>query len=154
MTENVAPNTAGTTAGAETESLESVVARLEEIYVNDPAVKDHGVTLGEVSVGHVEMHRDVTADMVNSHEICHGGFLFHLADTALAYCVATFGAAPVTRRAEITYVAPAKLGARLTAIARQQIEFGRDRMIEVRIEADGELVAYFTGHSTSPRPRA
>ena len=153
MTENVAPTTPAE-AGGETESLEPVRARLEEIYVNDPAVKDHGVTLGEVSVGHVEMHRDVTADMVNSHKICHGGFLFHLADTALAYCVATFGAAPVTRRAEITYVAPAKLGTRLTAIARQQIEFGRDRMIEVRIEADGELVAYFTGHSTSPRPRA
>ena len=44
-------------------------------------------------------------------------------------------------------------GTRLTATARQQIEFGRDRMIEVRIEADGVLVAYFTGHSTSPRPR-
>ena len=150
MTENATPNA----GAAEPESQESVVARLEEIYANDPAVKDHGVTLGEVSVGHVQMHRDVTADMVNSHEICHGGFLFHLADTALAYCVATFGAAPVTRRAEITYVAPAKLGTRLTAVARQQIEFGRDRMIEVRIEADGELVAYFTGHSTSPRPRA
>ncbi|XNY99877.1 PaaI family thioesterase [Micrococcus luteus] len=150
MTENATPNA----GAAETESLGSVVARLEEIYANDPAVKDHGVTLGEVSVGHVQMHRDVTPDMVNSHEICHGGFLFHLADTALAYCVATFGAAPVTRRAEITYVAPAKLGTRLTAVARQQIEFGRDRMIEVRIEADGELVAYFTGHSTSPRPRA
>ncbi len=129
-------------------------ARLEAIYAVDPAVREHGITLGEAAEGHVTLHRDVTPDMVNSHEICHGGFLFHLADTALAYCVATFGAAPVTRRAEITYVAPAKLGTRLTAVARQQIEFGRDRMIEVRIEADGELVAYFTGHSTSPRPRA
>ncbi|MBB4736059.1 acyl-CoA thioesterase [Micrococcus cohnii] len=153
MTENVAPTTPAE-AGGEPESLKSVVARLEEIYVNDPAVKDHGVTLGEVSEGAVTLHREVTADMVNSHEICHGGFLFHLADTALAYCVATFGAAPVTRRAEITYIAPAPLGATLTASARQSVEFGCDRMIEVRIEADGVLVAWFTGHSTSPRPRS
>uniref|UniRef100_UPI0027395DF4 hotdog domain-containing protein n=1 Tax=Micrococcus sp. GbtcB5 TaxID=2824750 RepID=UPI0027395DF4 len=69
--------------------------------------------------------------MVNSHEIYHGGFLFHLADSALAYCVATYGAAPVTRRAEITYVAPARRGAHLVATARQSVEFGRDRMIEV-----------------------
>ncbi|MDO5634314.1 MAG: hotdog fold thioesterase [Micrococcus sp.] len=131
----------------------AIRARLEEIYANDPAVREHGVSLGESGVGHVSLHRDVTADMVNSHEICHGGFLFHLADTALAYCVATFGAAPVTRRAEITYVAPAPLGAQLTATARQSVEFGRDRMIEVRVEADGVLVAWFTGHSTSPRPR-
>ena len=110
--------------------------------------------LGEVAEGRVVLHRDVTADMVNSHEICHGGFLFHLADSALAYCVATFGAAPVTRRAEITYVAPARLGTHLVATARQSVEFGRDRMIEVGIEADGQLVAWFTGHSTSPRPRA
>lgn len=136
------------------QSRDEILARLEEIYANDPAVREHGVTLGEVAEGRVVLHRDVTADMVNSHEICHGGFLFHLADSALAYCVATFGAAPVTRRAEITYVAPARLGAHLVATARQSVEFGRDRMIEVGIEADGQLAAWFTGHSTSPRPRA
>ena len=138
----------------ENQATDDIRAHLEQIHANDPAVKDHGVTLGEVSEGAVTLHREVTADMVNSHEICHGGFLFHLADTALAYCVATFGTAPVTRRAEITYIAPAPLGATLTASARQSVEFGRDRMIEVRIEADGVLVAWFTGHSTSPRPRS
>lgn len=138
----------------ENQATDDIRAHLDQIHANDPAVKDHGVTLGEVSEGAVTLHREVTADMVNSHEICHGGFLFHLADTALAYCVATFGAAPVTRRAEITYIAPAPLGATLTASARQSVEFGCDRMIEVRIEADGVLVAWFTGHSTSPRPRS
>ena len=69
------------------QSRDEILARLEEIYANDPAVREHGVTLGEVAEGRVVLHRDVTADMVNSHEICHGGFLFHLADSALAYCV-------------------------------------------------------------------
>ena len=130
---------------------DEIVARLEEIYANDPAVREHGVTLGEVAEGRVVLHRDVTADMVNSHKICHGGFLFHLADSALAYCVASHGDTPVTRRAEITYVAPAKLGTRLTATAEENIAFGRDRVIEVRVTADDELVAYFTGQATSPR---
>lgn len=133
------------------ESRDEILARLEEIYANDPAVREHGITLGEVAEGRVVLHRDVTADMVNSHEICHGGFLFHLADSALAYCVATFGDTPVTRRADITYVAPARLGAHLVATARENAEFGRDRVIEVRVTADDELVAYFTGQATSPR---
>ena len=51
-------------------------------------------------------------------------------------------------------MAPARLGAHLVATARQSVEFGRDRMIEVGIEADGQLVAWFTGHSTSPRVHA
>ena len=34
------------------------------------------------------------------------------------------------------------------------LRVGRDRMIEVGIEADGQLVAWFTGHSTSPRVHA
>lgn len=128
-----------------------VRARLEAIYAVDPAVRAHGITLGEVSEGHVTLHRDVTADMVNFHEICHGGFLFHLADSALAYCVATYEDTPVTRRADITYVAPAPLGARLTATAKENAEFGRDRVIEVRVTADDVLVAYFTGQATRPR---
>ena len=130
---------------------DEVRARLEAIHAVDPAVREHGITLVEAAEGHVTLHREVTADMVNSHEICHGGFLFHLADSALAYCVATFGDTPVTRRADITYVAPARLGARLTATARENAEFGRDRVIEVRVTADDELVAYFTGQATSPR---
>ncbi|MDY6055001.1 hotdog domain-containing protein [Micrococcus sp.] len=130
---------------------DEVRARLEAIHAVDPAVRDHGITLGEAAEGRVSLNRDVTADMVNSHGICHGGFLFHLADTALAYCVATLGQTPVTRRADITYIAPARLGARLTAEARQNAAFGRDRVIEVRVSADGELVAYVTGQTTSPR---
>ena len=149
MTETTTPSTPQPSAADD-----AARARLEAVYAVDPAVKDHGITLGEVSEGHVVLHRDVTADMVNSHEICHGGFLFHLADSALAYCVASHGDTPVTRRADITYVAPARLGTRLTATARENAEFGRDRVIEVRVEADGELVAYFTGQATSPRPRA
>ncbi|MDO4239694.1 hotdog fold thioesterase [Micrococcus sp.] len=133
------------------QSRDEIRARLEAIYAVDPAVRAHGITLGEAADGHVTLHRDVTEDMVNSHEICHGGFLFHLADSALAYCVATFGDTPVTRRADITYVAPARLGTRLTATARENAEFGRDRVIEVRVTADDELVAYFTGQATSPR---
>lgn len=153
MTDTAATTAPATAATVDAEPLDAVVARLEAIYANDPAVKGHGVSLGEVGHGLVRLHREVTADMVNSHEICHGGFLFHLADSALAYCVATLGDTPVTRRADITYVAPAKLGTRLTATARENARFGRDRVIEVRVEADGELVAYFTGQAASPRPR-
>ena len=58
----------------------AIRARLEAIHAVDPAVREHGITLGEAAEGHVTLHREVTADMVNSHEICHGGFLFHLAD--------------------------------------------------------------------------
>ena len=46
------------------QSRDEILARLEEIYANDPAVREHGVTLGEVAEGRVVLHRDVTADMV------------------------------------------------------------------------------------------
>ena len=41
------------------QSRDEIRARLEEIYANDPAVREHGITLGEAAEGHARgVHHD------------------------------------------------------------------------------------------------
>ena len=52
----------------------------------------------------------VRDDMVNGHDIAHGGLVFALADTAFACACNSWGPVTVAAGAEIVFVAPARLG--------------------------------------------
>ena len=54
------------------------------MYSRDTASKALGIRIAEVSPGHAELTMPVRADMLNGHAICHGGFIFTLADSAFA----------------------------------------------------------------------
>lgn len=131
------------------ETVLSLRDRLEGIHQTDAAVLDLGIELLEIRQGHVSMTMPVIDRMANGHGICHGGFLFTLADSALAYCCATEGSPVVTRNAEITFIAPAQLGQIVTATATLRAAFGRNQICEVVLQADGATIAYFTGQGTT-----
>lgn len=132
------------------EALTPVRTRMEEIHASDPAVLHLDIKLIDSCVGTVTMAMPVVDFMSNSHGICHGGYLFTLADSALAYCCATVGSTVVTRHAEITFIAPARLGQMVTATATQRVTFGRNHFCDVTLEADGAVIAYATGQGAIP----
>ena len=53
----------------------------------------------------------ITAAMLNGHGICHGGFVFALADLAFAYACKSYGDAAVAGHRAITYLRPCPAGA-------------------------------------------
>ena len=55
------------------------------MHSRDTATQALGIRIGQVSPGRAELSMVVRADMLNGHEICHGGFIFTLADSAFAY---------------------------------------------------------------------
>ena len=44
--------------------------------------------------------------MVNGHGICHGGFIFTLADSAFAFACNTYNQRTVAQQCAITFIAP------------------------------------------------
>jgi len=105
-----------------------------------------GVAVELVECGRVVIAMKVSAAMVTSQNICHGGFLFTLADTACAYVSASKNAAPVTTEANISFIAPAMLNDLVRAEAR--IEYTSERTIHsvVRVtKGDNQLVALYKG---------
>lgn len=132
------------------EQASAIHTRMEGIHANDPAVLHLGIELLDAREGAVTMSMPVANFMANSHGICHGGYLFTVADSALAYCCATIGGPVVTRNADITFIAPAFSGQIVTATAVQRVAFGRNHLCDVVLQAEGTVVAYFTGQGSVP----
>ncbi len=123
----------------------SLVADLRRV---DPAIDHLGIKIVAVDQDSVELALTVEPDMANGHGILHGGYAFLLADTALAYCCASLARMSMTRQAEIAFLAPARVGARVTAVASVRAVQGRTTICDVRLEADGVLIAEFRGHGS------
>jgi acyl-CoA thioesterase len=86
--------------------------------------------------------------MVNGHDICHGGLIFALADSAFAFACNSGNLATVALAGAITFLSPAKRGEELVAEA---VETSRGRttgVTDVAVRAaDGRAVATFRGNS-------
>ena len=75
------------------------------MYSRDTASQALGMRIVRVEPGNAELAMTVRADMLNGHEICHGGFIFTLADSAFAFACNSYnlntvasGAAMSSRR--------------------------------------------------------
>lgn len=108
----------------------------------DHASQSHGFVVVSVTENSAELSMTVRQDMVNGLGICHGGILFLLADSAMAYSSNASNQLAVAAAASIDFVAPAQLGDQLTAEATQTWLAGRTALVEVIVTArSGELLA-------------
>jgi acyl-CoA thioesterase len=120
----------------------------DELWAADEASRALGIELAEVGPGSATARMTISASMVNGHDLCHGGYLFTLADTAFAFACNTYGEATVAAGADIVFVAPARVGDELVAEARERARYGRNGVYDVTVRrADGAVVAEFRGRS-------
>ena len=84
---------------------------------------------------------------LNGHGLCHGGYLFLLADTALAFASNSHGPAAVAAGADIVFLRPGALGDELVADARERSRAGRSGVYDVTVSAGEVPVAEFRGRT-------
>jgi len=141
MGEHHAPLTA-----AEAQALAERVAG--EMYLRDRASRAMGMKITRVAPGHAELTMVVRADMLNGHAICHGGFIFTLADSAFAFACNSYNLTTVASGCAIDFVAPAREGDELTAFAQERSASGRTGVYDIEVRNQrGEKVALFRGKS-------
>jgi acyl-CoA thioesterase len=118
------------------------------MWANDRASQALGMRLLGVGPGEARLEMPVRADMANGHGMCHGGYVFTLADSAFAFACNSRGQDMVAAQGAITFIAPAKVGDTLTAEAREVHLRGRGGLYDVTvINQAGERIAEFRGHS-------
>ena len=105
-----------------------------------------GIELVSVAPGRATFAMRVRDDMANGHGLCHGGFLFLLADTAFAYGANSRNRNMLAQMNTITYLSPARLGEQLRAEAVEVSRSGRSGVYDVTIFGeDARQVALFRG---------
>lgn len=120
----------------------------EAMWAKDAASKWLGAAIEAVGPGTATLAMTVEKHHTNGHDICHGGFIFTLADSAFAFACNSYNQIVVAQHNTITYVAPGKRGDRLTAIAREVSRHGRSGLYDVTVtNQDGALIAEFRGAS-------
>ncbi|MFZ2100971.1 MAG: hydroxyphenylacetyl-CoA thioesterase PaaI [Oricola sp.] len=116
------------------------------MWATDDASKWFGMELEAVGPGTATMSLTVQQCQTNGHDICHGGVIFALADSAFAFACNSRNAVTVAQTNSITYVAPGRAGDRLTADAEEVARSGRSGTWDVTVtNQDGTIIALFRG---------
>lgn len=120
----------------------------EAMLSSDPSSTRLGMVVEEVRPGFARLRMTVVAYMINSHNICHGGYVFTLADSAFAFACNTYNRVTVASGATIDFLAPVYLEDELTAVATEQALGGRTGVYDVVVKNQaGRNVAVFRGRS-------
>lgn len=118
------------------------------MWADDRASKGLGMRIARIAPGEAVVSMTVRRDMTNGHGICHGGFIFALADTAFAFAANTYDQRTVAHHCTVTFLRPAREGETLTAHAIEQTRAGRDGVYDVAVRDSGDtVIAEFRGHS-------
>ncbi|MDM7948685.1 hydroxyphenylacetyl-CoA thioesterase PaaI [Hydrogenophaga sp.] len=121
----------------------------EVMFANDVASKDTmGMELVSVAPGRAVMRMVVRPLHLNGHQICHGGFIFTLADSTFAFACNSHNRNTVAAGCSIEFLKPAHAGDVLTCEGVEQMQQGRHGVYDMKVvNQRGEVVAMFRGKS-------
>jgi acyl-CoA thioesterase len=122
------------------------------MYDADLASRHLGIQIEQIAPGRATARMLVRDTMINGHAICHGGYVFLLADTAFAFACNTYGPTTVAAACDIAFLGPARLGDELIAEATERHRLGRSGIYDVTVRLpDSTVIAEFRGHSRTLR---
>lgn len=122
------------------------------MYVDDLASQGLGIELVRAEPGQAVTTMTVRPDQCNGLGVCHGGLIFTLADTAMAFATNASGARAFATNAEVDFVHAARAGDQLRADCVQIVDRGRAGVSDVTIRnQDDVVVAVFRGRTLATR---
>lgn len=120
------------------------------MWNKDKASQALGIEVSVAAVGAATASMTVRDDMVNGFDVCHGGLVFALADTAFAFACNAYDEQTVAASCQIEFLRPAILGDELLATASEDHRGRKTGYYTVKVHnQDDELVALFRGRSGS-----
>ena len=123
----------------------------ETMFAADVASKDTmGMELLSCEPGRAVLRMTVRELHLNGHRICHGGFIFTLADSTFAFACNSHNKVTVAAGCSIEFLKPGQLGDVLTCEGVEQTLSGRHGIYDMKVSNQrGEVVAMFRGKSAT-----
>ncbi len=126
----------------------------EAMWRDDRASQGVGMAIEHIAPGQARLAMTVGESMVNGHGLCHGGYIFMLADSAFAFACNTHNVRTLASHGAIAFLRPAQRGDRLVAEALERTRAGRSGIYDVTVRReDGSAIAEFRGHSRATGDR-
>ncbi|MDP3086347.1 MAG: hydroxyphenylacetyl-CoA thioesterase PaaI [Rubrivivax sp.] len=123
-------------------------ATRDAMWLGDRASRLLGMAVLAVGPGSATLTMAVREDMLNGHDICHGGIITTLADSAFAYACNAHNEVTVASGFDVNLLAAARQGDMLTASASEFSKAGRTGVYDILVSNQrGEQVAAFRGRS-------
>ncbi len=120
----------------------------DRMYANDRASKGLGMRVVEIGPGRATLVMAVREDMLNGHDLCHGGLIATLADSAFAYACNSYDVPTVASSFAVDLLAPGRPGDVLTARCHEVSKAGRTGVYDCEVSNQrGERIAVFRGRS-------
>lgn len=128
-------------------------ASADTMWAADRASRLLGMEIVEVGPGRAKVSMVVRPDMINGWDVCHGGFIASLADSAFALACNSHGEVTLASGFDITLLESARTGDTLLAVADERSTRGRTGIYDVtvtRTAGEGSaMIAEFRGRSHS-----
>ena len=132
------------------DELQRARACAKRMYDEDKASQALGIDIEIPEPGAAVATMKVREDMVNGFNICHGGLVFTLADTAFAFACNAYNDVSVAGAASIDFLRPVFRDDQLKAVALEEHRGRRGGVYAVEIvNQNEEFVALFRGRSIS-----
>lgn len=122
-------------------------ASAESMWAGDRASQALGMSIDAVGPGRATLRMTVRQDMVNGHDIGHGGLIFALADSAFAFASNSYNRRTVSAGADVRFLAPTRAGDTVVASAVERSRDGRDGVYDVTVTVGDTVVATFVGRA-------
>ncbi len=118
------------------------------MWANDRASKALGMQAIAIGPGTATLTMTVREDMLNGHDLCHGGLIATLADSAFAFACNAYNEVTVASGFDIHLMSGARRGDVLTASATELSKGGRTGVYDIVVTNQrGEQIAAFRGRS-------
>ena len=119
----------------------------EKLHAGERTSTAYDIKLVDAGVGYARALMVVTEEMLNGLEVCHGGVIFLLADTAFAWACNSRNVATFAQAGSISFISMAQKGETLIAEAREEASEGRTGVYVVSVKSGSRVVAMFQGLS-------
>ncbi|HSI58568.1 MAG TPA: hydroxyphenylacetyl-CoA thioesterase PaaI [Ideonella sp.] len=141
-----AADPAATLDAARAQRIAEVVR--DAMWANDRASRALGMHVMAIAPGRATLQMTVRNDMLNGHDICHGGLITTLADSTFAFACNARNELTVASGFNVDIVAAARQGDVLTARGTEINKAGRTGVYDIEVTNQrGERIAVFRGRS-------
>jgi acyl-CoA thioesterase len=146
---SMSAQTSGVSAASSQAAIDLARQVGESMFAVDTASKDTmGMELLSCEPGRAVIRMTVKELHLNGHKICHGGFIFTLADSTFAFACNSYNKAAVAAGCSIEFLKPGQLGDVLTCVGQEQTMSGRHGIYDMKVtNQKGEVIAMFRGKS-------